>query len=106
MTKGRKTTFDERLKIVADHLISGSTYMETAEKYGISYQQIYQWILKYKTNGIDGLKDKRGRSRTSEEMTELERIKAENDILKAQLERKELEIRFLKKVEEIERRRS
>ena len=106
MTKGRKTTFDERLKIVADHLISGSTYMETAEKYGISYQQIYQWIQKYKTNGIDGLKDKRGRSRTSKEMTELERIKAENNILKAQLERKELEIRFLKKVEEIERRRS
>ena len=52
------------------------------------------------------MKDKRGRSRTLEEMTELERIKAENDILKAQLERKELEIRFLKKVEEIERRRS
>ena len=52
------------------------------------------------------MKDKRGRSRTSEEMTELERIKAENNILKAQLERKELEIRFLKKVEEIERRRS
>jgi hypothetical protein len=38
-----------------------------------------------------------------EEMTELERLQAENRILKAQLERKELENIFLKKVDEIER---
>ena len=39
-------------------------------------------------------------------MTEIEKLKAENRILKAQLERKELENIFLKKVDEIERRRS
>jgi hypothetical protein len=39
-------------------------------------------------------------------MTEIERLQAENRILKARLERKELENIFLKKVEEIERRRS
>ena len=38
-----------------------------------------------------------------EEMTELERLQVENRILKAQLERKELENIFLKKVDEIER---
>ena len=106
MTKGRKTTLQERSNIVTDHIESGRPYAETAEKYDVSYQQVYQWIQKYKANGIDGLVDRRGRSKSVEEMTEIEKLKAENRILKAQLERKELENIFLKKVDEIERRRS
>jgi transposase-like protein len=106
MTKGRKTTLQERIDIVTDHIESGMSYAETAEKYNVSYQQVYQWIQKYKANGIDGLVDRRGRTKPVEEMTEIERLQAENRILKARLERKELENIFLKKVEEIERRRS
>lgn len=106
MTKGRKTTLQERIDIVTDHIQSGLSYAETAEKYGVSYQQVYQWIQKYKANGVDGLVDRRGRSKPIEEMTELEKLQAENKLLKAQLERKELENIFLKKVDEIERRRS
>ena len=37
-------------------------------------------------------------------MSEIEKLKAENRILKAQLENKKLENLFLKKVKEIERR--
>ena len=55
--------------------------------------------------GVDGLKDGRGRTRTEEEMSELEKLKAENRLLKAELENRELENLFLKKVKEIERRR-
>ena len=106
MTKGRKTTLQERIDIVTDHLESGMSYAETANKYDVSYQQVYQWIQKYKENGIDGLVDRRGRTKPLEEMTEIEKLQAENRILKAKLERKELENLFLKKVEEIERRRS
>ena len=106
MTKGRKTTLQERIDIVTDHVESGMSYAETAEKYDVSYQQVYQWIQKYKANGIDGLVDRRGRPKPVEEMTEIERLQAENRILKAQLERKELENIFLKKVDEIERGRS
>ena len=106
MTKGRKTTLQERIDIVTDHIESGMSYAETAEKHGVSYQQVYQWIQKYKANGIDGLIDRRGRSKPIEEMTEIEKLQAENRLLKAQLERKELENIFLKKVDEIERRRS
>lgn len=106
MKKGRKTTLQERINIVTDHIESGMSYAETAEKYDVSYQQVYQWIQKYKANGVDGLVDRRGRSRPIEEMTDIERLRAENRILKAQLERKELENTFLKKVDEIERRRS
>ena len=106
MTKGRKTTLQERIDIVTDHIGSGLSYAETAEKYDVSYQQVYQWVQKYKANGVDGLVDRRGRTKPVEEMTDIERLRAENKILKAQLERKELENIFLKKVEEIERRRS
>ena len=38
-------------------------------------------------------------------MTELECLRAENKILRAEKERAEMEVSFLKKLEEIERRR-
>lgn len=105
MIKGRKTTLEERIAIVENHIKSSSTYDETAQKYNISYQQIYQWYHKYMDKGVDGLKDGRGRTRTEEEMSELEKLKAENRLLKAELENRKLENLFLKKVKEIERRR-
>ena len=106
MTKSRKTTLEERIRIVEEHIRSDASYAQTAEKHNVSYQQVYRWIQKYKAKGIDGLIDRRGRSKPVEDMTEIERLQAENRILKAQLERKELENIFLKKVDEIERRRS
>ena len=106
MTKGRKTTLEERLAIVEDHIRSGSNYAETAAKFNVSYGQVYQWVQKHKDKGIDGLKDNRGRTKPESEMTEIEKLRAENRMLKAQLEYKELENIFLKKVEEIEGRRS
>ena len=105
MIKERKTTLEERIAIVENHIKSGSTYDETAQKYNVSYQQIYQWHHKYMDKGVDGLKDGRGRTRTEEEMSELEKLKAENRLLKAELENRKLENLFLKKVKEIERRR-
>ena len=106
MTKSRKTTLEERIRIVEEHIRSDASYAQTAEKHNVSYQQVYRWIQKYKAKGIDGLIDRRGRSKPVEDMTEIERLQAEKRILKAQLERKELENIFLKKVDEIERRRS
>lgn len=105
MIKGRKTTLEERIAIVENHIKSGSTYDETAQKYNVSYQQIYQWYHKYMDKGVDGLRDGRDRTRTEEEMSELEKLKAENRLLKAELENRKLENLFLKKVKEIERRR-
>jgi hypothetical protein len=55
--------------------------------------------------GIDGLIDKRGKRKPLDEMTEIERLRAENKILKAENEHKEMEIAVLKKLQEIERRR-
>ena len=106
MTKGRKTTFDERVSIVEECVKNNMNYAETAEKYGLSYRQVYVWLRKYKQKGIEGLRDHRGRRKPESEMSDLEKLKAENRMLKAELEQKELENMFLKKVDEIERRRS
>lgn len=104
MTKGRKTTLEERVNIVESCIKGGMNYGKTAEVFKVSYQQVYQWVHKYQEKGIKGLEDRRGKAKPVSEMTEVEILRAENKLLKAQLERKELENIFLKKLEEIERR--
>ena len=71
----------------------------------ISYQQIYQWTRKYQSNGVEGLIDKRGKRKSETEMSELEKLRAENKLLQAEKRRAQLEVAFLKKLDEIERRR-
>ena len=105
MTKGRKTTYEERIEIVKYCIEHENNYSETAEKYKVSYQQVYNWLKKYKKNGIEGLIDRRGKSKSKNEMSELEKLRAENRLLKAENKKKEMEIIFLKKLDEIERRR-
>ena len=80
-------------------------YAKTAEKYQVSYQQARNYTVKYETGGIDALKDNRGKRKNPDELSELERLRAEVKLLKAQKERAEMEVSFLKKLEEIERRR-
>jgi Transposase and inactivated derivatives len=105
MTKSRKTTFDERVEIVQHCISHNHNYSETAQKYKVSYQQARNYTIKYETGGVEALKDNRGKRKAREEMTELERLRAENKILRAEKERAEMEARFLKKLEEIEGRR-
>lgn len=97
MTKGKKTTQQERAKIVAFCLEHGKDYLLTMEQYGVSYQQIYSWIRKYEEKGIDGLADGRGRTKPESEMTDTEKLQAQVRMLKAQLRDKEMEIKLLKK---------
>ena len=105
MTKGRKTSYEERVQIVKYCIEQQNNYAETAQKYQVSYQQVYSWITKYETDGVEALQDKRGKRKTSDEMSEIEKLKAENKLLEAKNKRQQMEIDFLKKLEEIERRR-
>lgn len=104
MTKGRNTTYEERLEIVSYCIEHGNDYTTTIERYGVSYQQIYSWVRKYNEKGAEGLVDKRGKRKPESEMTELEKLRAENKLLAAQNKRLETENAVLKKLEEIERR--
>lgn len=104
MTKGRKTTFEERVEIVQYCIAHDHNYAETAEKYEVSYQQARSYTVKYEEGGVEALRDRRGRSKTQGEMSELEKLRAENKILRAEKERAEMEASFLKKLDAIERR--
>jgi transposase len=105
MTKGRSTTFEERVEIVHFCIENNNDYPMTIEKYQASYYQIYTWIQKYKKNGLDGLFDRRGKRKEVNSMTEFERLEAERKLLQAENRRLQMEISFLKKLDEVERRR-
>ncbi|HQL35395.1 MAG TPA: transposase [Bacillota bacterium] len=105
MTNSRKTTFDERVEIVKYCIEHQYNYTETAQKYQVSYQQVYSWTSKYESRGVEVLKDRRGKRKDENEMSELEKLKAQNKLLEAENRRKQMEIDFLKKLNEIERRR-
>jgi transposase-like protein len=105
MTKARKTTQEERVKIAKECLENGKDYGAMALKYNVSYQQVYTWVKKYSELGEAGLEDRRGQRaaqqepRTKEEelQAEIARLKHENYMLK-------MERDLLKKVKELERR--
>lgn len=105
MTKGRKTTYDERVEIVKYCIEHNSNYAETAQKYQVSYQQVYAWTTKYEKDGVEALLDRRGKRKLENGMSEVEKLKAQNKLLEAENKRQQMEIDFLKKIEEIERRR-
>ena len=101
MTKGRKTTQEERVQIVAFCIEHGKDYGLTVETYQVSYQQIYSWVRKYEACGVNGLVDRRGKAKPEDELTEAERLRQENRMLQAMLKDKEMEIALLKKLREL-----
>lgn len=105
MTKGRKVTFDEKVEIVQYCIANGRDYYAAMEKYNVSYQQIYSWLRKYDNGGIDALVDRRGKAKPENELTDMDRMRIENKMLEAKNIELEMEIRLLKKLQEIERRR-
>ena len=104
MTKARKTTFDERIEIVKFCIANSKNYGMTMDKFNVSYQQIYLWVRKYEEKGVDGLLDRRGKAKPEKELTELDRLKAENKMLAAKNQELQMEIDIIKKLKEVERR--
>src|SRR5699024_12778880 len=80
---GKKKTDDEKLLIVKDYLDGDLTYAEIAEKYNVSYNNIYSWVQKYKTNSPDGLVDRHGRRKLESTHTNEEKLKTEIDEINA-----------------------
>jgi transposase len=105
MIKGRSTTLEERLEIVMYCLQKDKNYHQTSEHFNVSYQQVYQWVRKFEKEGEAGLNDNRGRTKAELELTPEEKIQREMKRLERENERLRAENAFLKKLEEIERRR-
>jgi transposase len=105
MTTGRKTTLDERIQIVLYCLENGKDYQKAAETFRVSYQQAYQWVKKYEDGSEEALKDKRGKKKEEAELSPEQKMKLEMQRLARENERLRAENAFLKKLEEIERRR-
>ena len=101
MTKGRKTTQEERAEIVAFCIEHGKDYGLTVETFKVSYQQIYTWVKKYEEKGVNGLTDRRGKAKPENELTEEDRLRQENKILQAKIKDREMEIALLKKLREL-----
>ena len=86
----RKTTFEERIKIVEYVTAGKHTYLQASEHFEVSYQQVRSWVLKSEKDGYIALKDGRGRTKSVDEMTEVERLKLENRQLKTKLKEQEV----------------
>ena len=105
MKEARPTTVEERIQIARDCIANGGNYGETALKFNVSYQQVYQWVKKFKEKGDAGLEDRRGKRlkdqtpRTREEELEIEIAKLKHELYMTKMERD-----VLKKLDEIVRR--
>ncbi|MGI6067112.1 helix-turn-helix domain-containing protein [Absicoccus porci] len=100
MAERKKTTKEERMEIVQYCIDHDRNYKETAAKYGCSYSQVNAWVHKYDKQGMAGLADNRGHRKAEENLTDKEKLERENKRLKEELKRKEIEVKFLKKLNE------
>lgn len=105
MAKSRKVNKDERIEIVKYCLEHDMDYKTTAKVFETSYTNVYNWVKKYKEKGEDGLSDKRGHHKKDEEVDEITLLKRQLRKKEHELEMAQLEIKLLKKLDEIERRR-
>jgi transposase len=105
MTQGRSTTWQERIEIVQYCLTNQHDYQQTAGQFQVSYQQVYQWVKRFEDGGQDALKDGRGRKKAPEELTEADQQNLKMKKMEYEIERLRAENAFLKKLEELERRR-
>lgn len=99
----REWTQQERLSLVAK-VLSGRSVSAVAREAHINGGQLYQWVKRYRENGMDGLECRRGKppkepimpkkkaKLTPSEREELEILRARNEYLEA-------ENAYLKKLE-------
>ncbi len=103
MTKGRSTTWHERIDIVLYCLAHNHDYLNTSQHFEVSYPRVYEWVKKYEEGGEDALQDGRGRKKA--ELSETDKQKLAVKKLESENKRLRAENALLKKLKELERRR-
>ena len=107
--KSRKTTYEERLEIVKWVIANNLNYKDAAEKYGIKYASIYQWVQKYLADDEASLEYRKrgpkGSSKINEsELDDIGKLKMELERERSRREQAEFRLELLKKKEEFERK--
>ena len=97
----RKTTFEERIEITTYAIAHNRNYIETSQKFQVSYQQVRSWVLKVDTGGFESLRDGRGRKKSEDELSNNEKLRLENKQLKAELKAQRIQNDLAKKLQEI-----
>ena len=105
MTKSRKVSKEERIEIVKYCLDHDLDYKTTAKVYDTTYANVFNWIKKYREKGEEALGDNRGRHKNDEEVDETEKLRRELKKMQHERDMALLEVKLLKKLDEIERRR-
>lgn len=103
MSKDRKFTYEEKIEVAQWVLDNNDDYAQAAIKFDVSYNNAYTWSKKLLDHGKEGLKDNRGRKRSDEELSEIEKLERKIEVLERKLSRSEMEKEVLKKLDEIER---
>lgn len=107
MSRKKRFTKEQKIKACEEYLAGLKSATQIGIELEISknskYDQLYQWVRKYETNGENALIDKRGKHKLDEELSDLE--KADRKIAKLEREKQEYQRKYelLKKAEEIER---
>lgn len=97
----RKTTFEERIEIATYAIEHNRNYIETSQKFQVSYQQVRSWVLKVDSSGFESLRNGRGRKKSEDELSDNEKLRLENKQLKAELKAQRVQNDLAKKLQEI-----
>ena len=60
-TKNRTYSETDKEKILLEHYNDHISWKELCRKYNLSSSLVYDWDIKYKSKGVDGLKSNRGK---------------------------------------------
>ncbi len=98
-----KVSKEKKIEIIKHCIDNNYDYKGTAAFYGGNYAQIYNWVKKYESNGEAALEDRRGKRKTNEQLTDLEKAQRRIAELERINRRQEMELELLKKDEAFEK---
>lgn len=85
LTESKKLSQEEKVQAVLYCIEHGLDYRQASEQFQIAYQQIYSWVKKYQEQGETGLIDRRGKRKSTSELSDekkaaarLRQLEAEN----------------------------
>lgn len=96
-TKNRTYSEIDKEKILLEHYNDHISWKELCRKYNLSSSLIYNWDIKYKSKGIDGLKSNRGKHQNRHGDLYFRKPKNKIEELELELLKKDIEIARLKK---------